>query len=451
MLDSIIHNSDTFTKGERLMRGDSESLANIVTNFRADYINNLEVRPVLANNKLNETIGGWKSGVNVSSFEDILSEWREEGLDRVGFLPKERILSDQEKIYLKSALISAVDTSEFTTGDSVSDFESAISSYLDMSDTIATTSGTDAMKIALLALGVTHGDEVILPANSFSATENAVLATGARPIFCDIRKDGYNMDPDKIERLTTSKTRAIIPVHLYGKAANTSAIKEIADRRGLKVIEDACQAIGMTGLGRHSHCAILSFNPVKNFGICGKGGAVVTNDPDLVYRCRSLSYHGFIPGKKNVKVESFGFNSRLDNILACGALAILPYLSLNNLKRSILAKRYIDKLKPLERCGKIILPSFEPDNVWHLFPVQIIEGSTQSFRASLNEHHIDTDVYYPVLSHMQQTPFARQIKNSSQLEITELYHSRLVNLPLYQNFTIQEQDLVVDAIYRVLD
>lgn len=451
MLNSLIQEGDTVAEGEKFMQGDSESLANIINNFGADYINSLVIRPVLANTELNETIDSWKTGTNVSSVEEVLSEWREEGPNRVDFLPKERILSDQEKKYLKLALVSAVDTSEFTTGDSVGGLESAISSYLDMSDTIATTSGTDAMKIALLALGVTHGDEVILPANSFSATENAVLAIGARPVFCDIRKDSYNMDPDKVESLITSKTRAVLPVHLYGKTASTSAIKEIADRHGLKVVEDACQAIGMTGLGRHSHCAILSFNPVKNFGICGKGGAVVTNDSDLAYRCRSLSYHGFIPGKKNVKVESFGFNSRLDNILACGALAILPFLSLNNLKRSILAKRYIDKLKPLEKCGKVILPSFGSDNVWHLFPIQITEGSTQEFRASLKEHHIDTDVYYPVLSHMQQTTFAKQIKSSARLEVTELYHSRLVNLPLYQNFTIQEQDLAVDAIYRVLD
>lgn len=434
-----------------VVSGDSESLTNIVNNFDSINFGKLRVRASLANEKLREEIEKNKH-IDMRAMTELLSSSDGNGFSKVSFLPKERLLSSEEKDALKSALVKSVDSSEFTSGGDVAVFESAISSFLAIRDTVAISSGTDAMVIALSALGVSHGDEVILPANSFSATENAVLAVGATPVFCDIAVGSYNIDADKIADLVTPATKAIIPVHLYGKAACMPKIKDVANEHGLKVIEDACQSIGMTGLGVYSDCAILSFNPVKNFGICGKGGAIVTNDDALSYRCQSLSYHGFIPGEKNVKLESYGFNSKLDNILACGALSILPYLSLNNLKRTILAKRYIEKLQPLEALGKVLLPRYEIDNVWHLFPVQVLgDTSIKSLTDFFKKKNIDSEVYYPVLSHMQETSFAKNVKKTTQLATTELYHSRLIHLPLYQNFTQDEQDLVIEAMYYFFD
>ena len=170
------------------------------------------------------------------------------------------------------------------------------------------------------------GAEVIIPANSFAATENMVLAAGATPVLVDIDPDTYNINPTKIEANINRKTRAIIPVHLYGRLADIDRIRDVADRFNLHIIADAAQCFGVSRLGEKCHASILSFNPFKNFGVCGKGGAIITKDNSFAERCHEIGYHGFSRDRKNFKVAPYGYNARMDNFQAAIALARFPFL-----------------------------------------------------------------------------------------------------------------------------
>lgn len=371
--------------------------------------------------------------------------------DAVGFLPKSRLLGEAEKVDVQARLERVLETGEFTTGRETEQLEAQLSAYMDNIRVAACNSGTTALTAALLALGLGPGDEVIIPANSFAATENAVMATGAAPVLADV-DNCFNLDPYSLHNALSPATRAVLPVHLYGAMANMPAIRAFADAHRLFVVEDACQVFGMQDIGRHSHAAAMSFNPYKNLGFCGKAGAVFSHDAALIHRVRELLYHGFEPGKKNIKSIAWGLNSQIDNFQAAVGLAKFPYFALNSFKRILLARRYCKGLAALQdEQSFITLPAFSENHTWHLFPIRFHSRQQRDLARErlARDHGVETDLYYPVLAHRQPPMGGRCRIATGGIPMTEHLHETTLHLPLFPNLTIEEQDLVITALYRV--
>lgn len=400
----------------------------------------------LANQKLKETLQQDKFDITANLLNRM-----DTSPSRVDFLPLHRLITEEEVEDVIEAVKDVLPTGQFTSGSYIGVFKAEIAALLRKNHVMASSSGTDAMIIALKAAGVGQGDEVIMPANSFAATENAVLAAGGTPVFCDIDPDTFCMEPSEIEACITMKTKCILPVHLYGKRPDMEAIAQIADEFGIPVIEDACQSIGVSNLGKNSLCAILSFNPYKNLGTCGKAGAIVTDNPSFASACMEYMYHGFELNQKNKKKADYGFNAKIDNLQAAIGLARMKYLSLNNLKRLYLADRYMTHLQQYEDRGLIKLPQMTDDQVWHLFTIKIINGNRDQVKdMMLKFHHVQTDIYYPILSHHQNTPLVKANYQHTSLPVTESVHKQMLQLPLYPALTVEEQDKVMEALIDVV-
>ncbi|KAA0750183.1 DegT/DnrJ/EryC1/StrS family aminotransferase [Bacillus sp. AY3-1] len=409
-----------------------------------------EISNILPNHKMKEKLFREnKLKIDIDIEKDIFNYSRK-NIQKIEFMPVNRLISQDEVEKIIGVLKDVLPTGQFTSGPFSTKLEEVIGNYLNKKFVIATSSGTDALIVSLLSIGIQPGDEVIMPANSFAATENAVLAVGAKPIFVDIDQKSYCIDPSKIEEAITKKTKCILPVHLYGKQCEMKKIREIADGYQLRVIEDACQAIGSSNLGEYGDIIVLSFNPYKNFGVCGKAGAIVTDNETLAIRCNQYSYHGFEIDKKNKKVLDFGFNSKIDNLQAAIGLERIKYLSYNNLKRAYLAQRYICGLKELEDRELIKLPTMTEDNVWHLFPIRIENGRRDELKNKLYQlYNIETDIYYPVLSHKQNTKWVKENDLQNNMLITEQIHKEILHLPLHPNMMLEEQNFVLEGLFNV--
>ncbi|PHB10032.1 3-oxo-glucose-6-phosphate--glutamate aminotransferase [Bacillus wiedmannii] len=409
-----------------------------------------EISNILPNHKMKEKLFREnKLKIDIDIEKDIFNYSRK-NIQKIEFMPVNRLISQDEVEKIIGVLKDVLPTGQFTSGPFSTKLEEVIGNYLNKKFVIATSSGTDALIVSLLSIGIQPGDEVIMPANSFAATENAVLAVGAKPIFVDIDQKSYCIDPSKIEEAITKKTKCILPVHLYGKQCEMKKIREIADGYQLRVIEDACQAIGSSNLGEYGDIIVLSFNPYKNFGVCGKAGAIVTDNETLAIRCNQYSYHGFEIDKKNKKVLDFGFNSKIDNLQVAIGLERIKYLSYNNLKRAYLAQRYICGLKELEDRELIKLPTMTEDNVWHLFPIRIENGRRDELKNKLYQlYNIETDIYYPVLSHKQNTKWVKENDLQNNMLITEQIHKEILHLPLHPNMMLEEQNFVLEGLFNV--
>ena len=400
----------------------------------------------LANQKLKETLQQDQFDLTANLLNRMDSP-----PSRVDFMPLHRLITEEEVDDVIHAVKGVLPTGQFTSGSYVGVFEAEIAALLRKKHVMASSSGTDAMIVALKAAGIGQGDEVIMPANSFAATENAVLAAGGTPVFCDIDPVTFCMDPSELEACITLKTKCILPVHLYGKLPDMEAIAKIADKYGIPIIEDACQAIGVSDLGKNSLCSILSFNPYKNLGTCGKAGAIVTDDPSFASACMEYMYHGFELNQKNKKAADYGFNAKIDNLQAAIGLARMKHLSLNNLKRLYLADRYITHLQQYEDRGLIQLPQMTDDHVWHLFTIKMISGNRDQVKdMMLKFHNVQTDIYYPILSHHQNTPLVKANYRHTSLPVTESVHKQMLQLPLYPGLTVEEQDKVMEALIDVV-
>ncbi|MET8030554.1 DegT/DnrJ/EryC1/StrS aminotransferase family protein [Streptomyces avermitilis] len=431
--------------------GDSTSIHRLVGEVQRHEVPVYRCSPTLANRALSAALAEDVGRLDPSGPDSVFAtDPRRAAGDPVPFLPKSRLWTRGEQRIAIERFARVVADGELTSGPAIAEFEDALAEFLAVPHAVATSSGTDALIIALRAVGVSHGDEVIMPANSFAATENAVWACGATPVLVDIDPVSHTLDPALVETAITPSTRAILPVHLYGRFADVPGLAEIARRHGLGLVEDACQAIGVTGVAQHSDAAALSFNPYKNFGLTGKAGAVVTRDGEIGASARRFAYHGFDPERKNVKEDAFGLNAKIDNSTAAVALGLLPRLTLNNYRRAFLAKRYIDALAELAADGTAILPAFTPDHAWHLFGVEVAVG--REARAEIQERMrtieaVETDIYYPVLTHRQQTPLHRKHFAHVALPLTERVHSRVLHLPLHNNLSLPEQDRVIEALH----
>ncbi|MEJ5349139.1 MAG: DegT/DnrJ/EryC1/StrS family aminotransferase [Desulfosoma sp.] len=342
---------------------------------------------------------------------------------------------------LDAAYRRVMTSGRYILGEEVAAFESAFARYCSVKHCVGTGNGLDALHLILRALDIGPGDEVIVPAHTFIATWLAVSLAGATPVPVDPQESTYNIDPEKVEAAVTSRTRAIIAVHLYGQPADMDPIVEIARRYRLHVIEDAAQAHGARYKGKRTgglgDAAAFSFYPGKNLGAFGDGGAITTNDDELAERLRSLRNYGS-PIKYLHEIR--GWNSRLDELQAAFLRVKLERLDVWNERRRQLASRYLMGLHQF--CE--IVPPWVPDwaePVWHLFVIRV--DNRDHVQRALTEQGIETLIHYPVPPHKQR---AYGEMHERSYPVTERLHAQVLSLPMGPTMTEADVDRVLEVL-----
>lgn len=354
---------------------------------------------------------------------------------------------DQVADEVRDGWDAVLDRTGFVGGPDVAAFEDEYARFLGSGHVVGTANGTDALEIALRALGVGDGDEVIVPANTFIATAEAVRRAGASVVFADVQDDTLLVDPDSVARVVTSRTRAVIPVHLFGQMAPVEAIRAITDDVGAYVVEDAAQAQGATRYGRHAgtrgDAAGTSFYPGKNLGAFGDAGAVLAADIDVARRARLLGQHGSLVKYEH---EAFGFNSRLDALQAVVLRAKLRRLSAWNSLRRQAAAVYDELLRDLP---DVLLPATLEGNVhvWHLYVVRVRDRD--AVLAKLNAAGVGAGVHYPVPVHLTAA-FRDPRTPVGALPVAERAAREILSLPIFPGITSQQQERVADVLSEAL-
>lgn len=370
------------------------------------------------------------------------------------------------------AVLNVLSAGQYIMGPNVKEFEKEFANYLEISHAITTGNGTDALVIALKALGIGQGDEVITSPYTFFATSESISAIGATPVFVDVMLDTFNIDSSKIEEKITDKTKAIMPVHIFGQPCDMDEINEIARKHNLKVIEDACQAIGGEYKGQRvgtlGDIACFSFFPTKNLGCAGDGGAIVTNDGNLATICRALRAHGSGEmGRKahnilnEIHEEIFedtsidntvynplkyynyliGHNSRLDEIQAAIMRIKLPLLDKWNDIRRETVSYYNDMLKDT----KLARPH-EDNNVKHVYHMYVLQSENRAEIVDyLKQKGILTGVYYPVPLHLQKAHVDLHYKEGDMPNAEHLSY-RTFAIPIYPELTGEEKEYIIKAL-----
>jgi dTDP-4-amino-4,6-dideoxygalactose transaminase len=353
------------------------------------------------------------------------------------------------KSELDRALNRVIESGAFIGGEEVRAFEDEFRTYCSRTERheiplhcASCGNGTDALYLTLRALGVGEGDDVVTVAHTFMATAEAISLTGARPVFIDVCPDTMLMDPDALEEAITPRTRAIVPVHLYGQTCDMTRIGAMAQRYGLKVIEDAAQAHGATWKGKRTgtlgDAACFSFFPGKNLGAYGDGGAVVSRDEALIRRVRMLANHGRL---EKYTHATLGVNSRLDAVQAAVLRVKLRHLDAWNAARRRHAAQYAAALHGHGARTPVVHPDAE--SVWHLFVVRVRER--EKVQRRLEELGICTGVHYPVPLHLQ--PAYRNLEpDRSRLPVTERIAGEILSLPLYPELTRDEIEFIAGAV-----
>ena len=351
---------------------------------------------------------------------------------------------EAHKVEIDEAIKRVLESGRYILGDEVLAFEREFASYIGVRHAVGAGSGTEALHLALTACGIGDGDEVITVAHTAVATVAAIELTGAIPVFVDIEPDYFTLDPDQLENAITSRTKAIMPIHLYGQPADLEAILSVAQRYGLRVIEDCAQAHGATYRGKRvgswGDMACFSFYPTKNLGAIGDGGAVVTNDPDLADKVRHLREYGWI--ERNIS-SIRGWNSRLDELQAAILRVKLQYLDADNNRRRRIAALYDELLAESD----LIVPRRRVDatHVFHLYVVKSIERD--NLLAQLRANGVGGMVHYPVPVHLQPA-YAERLRGSHNLPNTERVAKEILSLPIYPELTDAEVEKVVAACER---
>lgn len=348
---------------------------------------------------------------------------------------------------IDKAIADVIASSAFIGGPFVKDFESAFAAFCGVKHCVGVGNGTDAIFLTLRAMGIGPGDEVITAANSFIATAEAITMAGARVVFCDIRPDTYNIDPDLIEGKITDRTGAIIPVHLYGQPADMDPILAIAKKHGLKVIEDAAQAHGATYKGRPvgtlGDAACFSFYPGKNLGAYGDAGAVVTNDDDLALNVRKLANHGRV-AKYDHEIE--GVNSRMDGLQAAILTAKLRHLPAWTEKRRVVAAQYLQGLSNI--IGIKTPTVVESANaVYHLYVVRTAAANRDKLKAFLTAKGVGTGIHYPrALPDLKAYGHLR--RDVGEFREASRAAGEILSLPIYPELDESTVSYTTDAIHE---
>ena len=334
----------------------------------------------------------------------------------------------------------------FIGGPEVTDFERAYAAYVQVGHCVGVGNGTDAVELALRAVGIGAGDEVLVPANTFVATAEAVARIGARSVFVDVDDDALVLAPEAVKSAATARTRAVIPVHLYGQTAPVDEIASAVAHVDARVVEDAAQSQGARRHGISSgglgDIAATSFYPGKNLGAAGDAGAVTTNDDVLAARVRSMSSHGSVV--KYVH-EVVGFNSRLDAVQAVVLRAKLDRLEAWNEARRAAADRYSEMLADVDGVRvPVVLPGNVP--VWHLYVVRVAERDRVLER--LQRDGIGAALHYPVPVHL--TPAFGGRHRAGEFPVAEAAAEQILSLPMHPHLTVDDQERVVDSLRRAL-
>ncbi|MEW6209365.1 MAG: DegT/DnrJ/EryC1/StrS family aminotransferase [Acidobacteriota bacterium] len=350
---------------------------------------------------------------------------------------------------IRAAIDRVADSQHFILGPEVEGLEREVADYSHCAHGIGLSSGTDALLVALMAIDIRPGDEVITTPYSFFATAGAVWRLGARPVFVDIDPETYNIDPAKIEAALTDRSRAIIPVHLYGQMADMDAVMDVARRHNLIVIEDAAQAIGSEYQGRRAgsigDMGCFSFFPSKNLGGFGDGGMLTTNNEELARRVKLLRNHGYSPKYYNKVV---GGNFRLDAIQAAVLRVKLKYLDSWTAARQNNAARYRELFAEAgltDDYGKVALPREAPERR-HIYNQFVIRSARRDeLMAHLKERQIGTEIYYPVPLHLQEC-FAALGHSEGDMPSSERAARETLALPIYPELTDEMLRSVVASV-----
>ena len=367
------------------------------------------------------------------------------------------------KAEIQAAVNGVLESGQFILGPEVQQFEREAAAYLEVKHAVGVNSGTDALMIGLRSLGIGPGDEVITTPFSFFATAESISNVGATPVFADVELETFNLDPNQIPALITPKTKAIMPVHLYGNPGAMARILEIARTYNLKVIEDCAQSFGARYAGDCGGCyqrcqdsirqeivgkltgaigdvGAFSFFPTKNLGAYGDAGLISTNDDDVAAMARKLRVHGSARRYCN---EFLGYNSRLDSLQAAILRVKLKYLDGWNQKRRNIARAYSDGLASV---SGVVVPNSYSGHVFHQYTLRILDGQRDALRESLQQQSISTMVYYPV----PQDRLPVYTGQYPSLEVSDRLSQEVLSLPIYPELKPEAIYRIVDAIQRAL-
>lgn len=350
---------------------------------------------------------------------------------------------------IREGLEDLMNRSSFILGSHVSEFEKEVAAYAHTQYAVGVSSGTDAQLLALMALGIGPGDEVIIPTFTFFSTAGVVARLGATPVFTDIDPSTFNMDPSSLGSCLSSKTKAIMPVHLFGQLADMPSIMDIATTSRIPVIEDACQSMGARGWGKEAGewgaMSSFSFYPTKNLGAFGDAGlTTILQDEHLYQKVKRLRVHGMEPVYIHHEV---GINGRLDEFQAMVLRAKLKYLESWHEGRIQNAAWYLDRFAHLDR-DRIELPVFripQGRHIYNQFTLRIKNGQRDAFKAHLHQHGIGHAIYYPLCLH-EQPCFAYVGKPHGALPHAELAAQEVVSIPVYPEMTHHQREEVADVV-----
>ncbi len=366
------------------------------------------------------------------------------------------------KEQVNSSISQVLDTAAFINGPEVHRFQEELEHYLGVKHVIPCANGTDALQIAMMGLGLKPGDEVITADFTFAATAEVIALLQLTPVLVDVEPDTFNIDPAAIENAITSKTKAIVPVHLFGQCANMDRIMEIAAKHELYVIEDNAQAIGADHTfangksqkaGTIGHIASTSFFPSKNLGCYGDGGAIFTNDDDLAHAIRGIVNHGMYVRYHH---DVVGVNSRLDSIQAAVLRAKLPLLDEYNKKRRSAARAYSTAFEGIK---DIIVPKTVKGcsticencdcHVFHQYTLRIINGKRDALVAHLNSKGIPCGVYYPIPLHRQKA-YADERYKEANFPITNMLSEEVISLPMHTELDGEQITFITETVIQFI-
>jgi len=351
---------------------------------------------------------------------------------------------------IDSAVIEVLESSAYINGPKVKEFQAHLEKYLDVKHAIPVANGTDALQIALMALGLKPGDEVIVPAFTFVATAEVIALLGLTPIMVDVDPNTYNLTGEIVEKAITSKTKAVVPVHLYGQTADMEGIMEVANKHNIYVVEDNAQAIGadytysdgrVAKAGTIGHIGTTSFFPAKNLGAFGDAGAIFTNDDNLANEMRIIANHGM---DRRYYHDKIGVNSRLDSIQAAVLNIKLKYLDDYANARRAAADYYDEAFKDIDSIQTPVRSS-NSTHVFHQYTMRIKNGKRDALNQYLNDKGIPNNIYYPVPLYDQEA-FKHLAGAVDFLPATDVLCKEVISLPIHTEMNEEIQDIIIEAV-----
>jgi UDP-4-amino-4-deoxy-L-arabinose-oxoglutarate aminotransferase len=377
---------------------------------------------------------------------------------REDFLPLSRPSIGEEEI---SQVTACLRSGWITTGPLCQKFEAQFCDLTGAGQSVSVCSGTAGMHLVMLALGIGAGDEVITPSMTFASTINMIAMLGAKPVFVDIDYDTLNINPDLIQEKITERTKAVIPVHFAGAAADMDKILAIAEQFGLAVIEDAAHAMGTWYKGVHAggfgQIAVFSFHPIKNI-TTGEGGMIVLNDEEMEQRIRQLRFHGLERdawkrygkgGNPEYDIRSPGYKYNLTDIQASLGLVQMSRLQEFNKRRAHLAALYMEGLEELEKMALPGIPDYSNIHAWHLFVVKLLDMKRNLFMEKLAEYNVGYGFHFPA-NHLLAYVKERFPGNNNALPETERAAAQIISLPLFPDMKDEDVHYVCDAIREII-